>query len=568
MASSSLTSNPLLGVQVTEKLTRQNHTMWSAQVLATLRGARLERYVNGKAVALAAEVEEKKAGGKTIMASNPAYEEWFAADQQVLGFLLSSLSRDILAQVAISRTSAEAWKAISDMFASHTRARTTNVRLALATTKKENMSVAQYYSKMKGLADEMAAAGKPLDDEELVMYICNGLDLEFNPLVFALVTRIEPVTPTELYSQLLSFETRLKLRLGTGSSSANTARRGGRGGNQQMRGSGRGGRGRSSFGQGSGGRSSGGRGQQQQSRHNQQNQSRRNFPIRPTATHDSNGRPICQVCFKTGHTALECWHRFDENYVPEERHVAAVMSLYSMDQNWYMDTGATNNITSDLEKLVIRDKYNGGDQIHTASGAGMEIKHIGHPIVHTPTHDLHLNNILHVPKAAKNLVSVHRLTKDNSIFLEFHPNYFLIKDQITKNIILRGACRRGLYPLPPSSTIKQAFGVVKPSFERWHSRLGHASAPIVSKVISMNNLPCLGESNKESVCDTCQKAKSHQLPYPKFHSVSSQPLQLIFLDVWEPSSFCVGRNKYYVSFIDDYSKFVWLYPLKHKSEVF
>jgi hypothetical protein len=253
MASSSLTSKPLLGVQVSEKLTRQNHAMWSAQVLATLRGARLERYVNGKAIAPAAEVEEKKADGKTIMASNPAYEEWFAADQQVLGFLLSSLSRDILAQVAISRTSAEAWKVISDMFVSHTRARTTNVRLALATTKKENMTVAQYYSKMKGLADEMAAAGKPLDDEELVMYICNGLDLEFNPLVSALVTRIEPVTPVELYSQLLSFETRLELQLGTGSSSANTAGRGGRGGNQQMRGSGRGGRGRSSFGRGSGG---------------------------------------------------------------------------------------------------------------------------------------------------------------------------------------------------------------------------------------------------------------------------------------------------------------------------
>jgi hypothetical protein len=71
------------------------------------------------------------------------------------------LSRDILAQVAAARTSAEAWKTITDMFASHTRARTTNVRLALATTKKDNMTVAQYYGKMKGLADEMAAAGNP-----------------------------------------------------------------------------------------------------------------------------------------------------------------------------------------------------------------------------------------------------------------------------------------------------------------------------------------------------------------------------------------------------------------------
>ena len=129
MASSSLTSNPLLGVQVTEKLT---HAMWSAQVLATLRGARLERYVNSKAVAPSEEVNEKTADGKVVTVVNPAYEEWFATEQQVLGFLLGSLSRDILAQVAISRTATEAWKAISDMFASHTRAHTTNVRLALA----------------------------------------------------------------------------------------------------------------------------------------------------------------------------------------------------------------------------------------------------------------------------------------------------------------------------------------------------------------------------------------------------------------------------------------------------
>lgn len=110
----------------------------------------------------------------------------------------------------MAKTSAEAWKVITDMFASHTRARATNVRLALATTKKENMTIAQYYGKMKGFADEMAAAGRPLD-EELVMYICNGLDFEYNSIVSSLVTRSDLVTPPELYSQLLSFETRLEL---------------------------------------------------------------------------------------------------------------------------------------------------------------------------------------------------------------------------------------------------------------------------------------------------------------------------------------------------------------------
>jgi hypothetical protein len=47
----------------------------------------------------------------------------------------------------------------------------------------------------------------------------------------------------------------------------------------------------------------------------------------------------------------------------------------------------------------------------------------------------------------KNLVSVHRLTSDNSISIEFHPLFFLIKDLKTKIILLKGRCVGGLYPL-------------------------------------------------------------------------------------------------------------------------
>jgi len=45
-------------------------------------------------------------------------------------------------------------------------------------------------------------------------------------------------------------------------------------------------------------------------------------------------------------------------------------------------------------------------------------------------------------------------------------------------------------------------------------------------------------------------------------------LQLVFSDVWGPAPSSVGRKTYYVSFIDDYSKFTWVYFLRHKSEVF
>ena len=174
---------------------------------------------------------------------------------------------------------------------------------------------------------------------------------------------------------------------------------------------------------------------------------------------------------------------------------------------------------------------------------------------------------MYVPQAMKNLASVHRLATDNSAFLEFHPNVFFIKDRETKNILLKGRCRNGLYPLP-SPSIKQAYGTTRSSVSQWHSRLGHPSSVIVKQVISSNNLPCLDESSNRTICDACQQGKIHQLPYPISSSVSKFPLELVFSDVWGPAPESVGRKKIYVSFIDDYSKFTWIYLLRFKSEVF
>jgi histone deacetylase 1/2 len=70
------------------------------------------------------------------------------------------------------------------------------------------------------------------------------------------------------------------------------------------------------------------------------------------------------------------------------------------------------------------------------------------------------------------------------------------------------------------------------------------------------------------VCDACQQGKHHQLPYPRSTSVSTSPMELIFSDVWGPAPISVGKHTYYVSFIDDYTKFVWIYLIRQKFEVF
>jgi uncharacterized membrane protein YgcG len=343
-SSSSNIVNPLLGQAVSEKLTKSNHVLWNAQVRATIRGARLIGFLTGDAKAPDEKIKSKGADGHEVEVSNPDYENWEATDQQVLNYLLASLSKDILQQVALCTTAAAAWKEIHSMFASQTRARTVNTQLALRTTRKGNLTVAEYFGKMKSLGDEMAATGRPLDDEELTEYIITGLDEDYTPLVSALCARVEPISISELYSQLLNFETRIGLLTDSSQRSVNATGRGsstrGRGGVRGRnggRGGFHGGSSRGGFMRGSGR----GRGGQN-----------RNF-----FNSEQEDRPRCQVCFKKNHTTAECWHIFDESYVPDQKLATTASSMYQIDPNWYVDSGATDHITGELEKLTVRNKY-------------------------------------------------------------------------------------------------------------------------------------------------------------------------------------------------------------------
>jgi hypothetical protein len=99
-----------------------------------------------------------KTGDTTTEMPNAEYTKWVAHDQSLLSYLLASLSRQVLMGVMTHKTSMALWHALEDMFSSHTRAQTINLRIALATTKKGASMMAEYYLKVKNYADEMSIA--------------------------------------------------------------------------------------------------------------------------------------------------------------------------------------------------------------------------------------------------------------------------------------------------------------------------------------------------------------------------------------------------------------------------
>ena len=248
-------------IPVTEKLTRSNYQSWRAQVSSAIKGAQAASFIKPTATPPAEFLVTKGDSDKKDPVPNPDYDVWIAKDQQVLSYLLTSLSKEILGHVNTEVTAAGAWAAIEGLFAAQSRARVIATRMALATASKGSSTIAEYFGKMKGLADEMTSAGKKIEDEELISYILTGLDEAFDPVVSAVAARADPISVGELFTQLISFEQRMDLRGKGNQSSANMISKGGRGGGSPSRGHGGGGGGRNCGGRGNFERGNGGRGQ-------------------------------------------------------------------------------------------------------------------------------------------------------------------------------------------------------------------------------------------------------------------------------------------------------------------
>jgi hypothetical protein len=69
------------------------------------------------------------------------------------------------------------------------------------------------------------------------------------------------------------------------------------------------------------------------------------------------------------------------------------------------------------------------------------------------------------------------------------------------------------------------------------------------------------------VCDSCQCVNVHQQPFSNSTHVTSSPPELVHSDVWGLAVTSIGGFKYYVSFLDDFSRFTCIYLLKCKSDV-
>nr|KAJ0212853.1 hypothetical protein LSAT_V11C400198040 [Lactuca sativa] len=247
-------------------------------------------------------------------------------------------------------------------------------------------------------------------------------------------------------------------------------------------------------------------------------------------------------------------------------------AFYVQDDNvaWWVDSGATSHVCKDLHWFKYFQPIEDGSFVKMGNVATEPIKGLGSVLLYfTSGKCLCLNNVLYVPRIRKNLVSEIFLNNCGYKQVLEHDKYIL---SIHGSFMgFRYVCNRMIrvnitYPnydnfvFMASSSTSNNFN----KFDLWHARLGHIHYKRLKDMSKMSLMTAFDINNKK--CKTCMLTKiTRQLLKDVVRE--RKVLELIHSDLCDfhptPS---LGNKKYVVTFIDDASRYFYVYLLNSKDE--
>ncbi|KAE8718737.1 hypothetical protein F3Y22_tig00109992pilonHSYRG00051 [Hibiscus syriacus] len=235
---------------------------------------------------------------------------------------------------------------------------------------------------------------------------------------------------------------------------------------------------------------------------------------------------------------------------------------------WLNDSGATYHMTSRREWFHHYEPVSGGS-VYSCNDHALEIVGVG--TIKLKMYDGTIKvvrDVRHVKGLKKNLLS-DGLLDNNASKIETRKG--IMKVFRGALVVLKGEkIAANLYMLKGETLVEAEASDASCSSDSamlWHQKLGHMSEQGMKVLVEQKLLPGLTKVSLP-LCEHCITSKQHRLKFNTSNSRGKSVLELVHSDVWQAPVTSLGGAKYFVSFIDDYSRRCWVHPIKKKSDVF
>ncbi|KAL5751637.1 hypothetical protein ACOSQ2_022144 [Xanthoceras sorbifolium] len=463
-------------------------------------------------------------------------EDWNLLDRQALGVIRLTLSRNVAFNIVKEKTTAGLITALSNMYEKpsasnkvHLMRRLFNLRMA------EGASVAQHLNEHNTITTQLSSVEIEFDEEVRALILLSSLPDSWNATVTAVSSSSgnNKLKFDDVRDLVLSEEIRRRESGEASSSSALHTESRGRTSE------------RSSY------RS------RSKSRRGKSRSGKKDFS--------------CYNCGKKGHFKRDCrapkkdTGTQESANVTEEAGDAMILSVNSPIESWILDSGASFHATPCRE---IMENYVSGNfgKVHLADDETLKIVGKGDIRLKLPNGSTwKLQGVRHIPGLKRNLISIGQLDGEG-----YCTTFSGCEWKITKGalVVARGKKCGTLYV---TSNLENIVAVADADGKSnlWHQRLGHMSEKGMKTLLSKGKLPDL-KAVDVGLCEDCIFGKQKKVSFAKIGKIpKAEKLELVHTDVWGPSPVSsLSGSLYYVTFIDDSTRKVWVYFLKKKSEVF
>src|ERR1044072_8229176 len=239
------------------------------------------------------------------------------------------------------------------------------------------------------------------------------------------------------------------------------------------------------------------------------------------------------------------------------------------DECWYLDTECSNHMTGKRDWFVQFDdqakrkvKF-ADDSYITAEGVGKILiqKKNGDPAF--------ISNVLYVPKMQNNLLSLGQLM-EKGYTMKMEDKCMKVYDNKGSLLMKAPVSRNRTFKVPIQMCAHTCLEAVCDDDNwRWHHRYGHLnfkSLEMMSNKKMVTGLPKIHLPSK--LCSDCLESKQTRNSFVSFIPTKTvKSLEVVYSDVCGPFEVAsAGGNKYFILFIDDFTRRTWIYLLSQKSE--